>query len=48
MKGEKIMYEVVEILEAGKAQDVIKAEPKEILVDENGQLFRPESVDDDE
>ena len=42
------MYEVAEAVETGKAQDVIKAEPKEIFVDENGQMFRPESVDDDE
>jgi hypothetical protein len=48
MKGERIMYEVAEILEAGKAQDVIKAEPKEIGTDENGQLFRPDAFDEDE
>jgi hypothetical protein len=48
MKGERIMYEVAEVLEAGKAQDVIKAEPKETGIDENGQLFRPESFDEDE
>ena len=42
------MYEVAEVLEAGKAQDVIKAEPKEVFVDENGQMLRPQSIDDDE
>ena len=42
------MYEVAEVVEAGKAQDVIKAEPKEIFVDENGQMFRAETLDDDE
>jgi hypothetical protein len=42
------MYEVAQVMEAGKAQDLIKAEPKEIFVDENGQMYRPESVDDDE
>ena len=42
------MYDVAEVLEAGKAQDVIKAEPKEILVDENGQMYRELTIDDDE
>ena len=42
------MYEVAEVLEAGKAQDVIKAEPKEVGIDENGDLFQPRTFDEDE
>ena len=43
------MYEIAEVFEAGNAQDVIKAEPKELLlIDENGNLFRAETIDEDE
>jgi hypothetical protein len=43
------MYEVAEIFEAGKAQDLIKSEPKESpLIDENGQLFRSPTIPDED
>ena len=45
----KKMYQIAEVFEAGKAQDVIKSEPKEyLMIDENGQLFRGETIDEDE
>jgi hypothetical protein len=43
------MYEIAEVFEAGKAQDVIKGQCKESpFVDENGQLFRSAVRDEDE
>ena len=43
------MYEIAELFEAGRAQDVIKGEPKESpFIDENGQLFRSAVRDEDE
>jgi hypothetical protein len=48
-RGGNEMYEIVEVFEIGKAQDVIKSEPKESpFVDENGQLFRSAIRDEDE
>jgi hypothetical protein len=47
-RKEKTMYEIAEVFEAGKAQDVIKSDVKEGVVDENGQMYRSYEMDDDE
>ena len=47
--GRKTMYEVVEVFEAGNAQDLIKSGAKESpFVDENGQLFRSPTIPDED
>ena len=42
------MYEIAEVFEAGKAQDVIKSDVKEGVIDENGQMYRSYEIDEDE